>query len=290
MRYKNKFIYLNKEDNKIDSIYAIGDIHGKFEDCTYDLINTCKISNCAVIVCGDIGLGFFSVKETMKIFNKIERKLARKNIYLIFFRGNHDDPSWFEYKEDDFAENHPHIIIAEDFTIVDYKYAEDGSSKILLWGGGISIDRTMRTPGKSYWLDEAVKPLPDELMVNNEIEFVCSHSSPNFCMPQHDGIVKRFYEIDPSLESDIKKERETLADGAKILYKKNYTTFYAWIYGHYHDMHYSINMNEDMIKYCPGVRFIGLDMYRDFEYIDKFNKMYYNMFNRKCCNHIVKLK
>ena len=44
------------ETNKSE-IYAIGDIHGEFKSIA-NWIKTKDLSNCALIFCGDFGLGF----------------------------------------------------------------------------------------------------------------------------------------------------------------------------------------------------------------------------------------
>ena len=44
----------------VKAIYAVGDIHGEFMACVNDLTESCKLKDAAVIVCGDIGMGFNS--------------------------------------------------------------------------------------------------------------------------------------------------------------------------------------------------------------------------------------
>lgn len=289
MRYKDRLIPL---DTKIiKSIYAVGDIHGNFIPFADDLVNSCKVKNCAVIVCGDIGLGFGSEENVLMQFDKMEEMLSSKNIFAIFFRGNHDDPELFTYKEDNFTNNYPHIIIAEDFSIVEYyqktKYKLT-SYRILLWGGGISVDRKYRSPGISYWKNEPPTRITEEMIKNNgDIDCVCSHSSPSFCMPQCDFSIYSFYAIDPNLKDDIIEERKILSDGAATIYKMNRDTLTLWVYGHYHNMYYNINMNDEMTTSCPGVMFIGLDMFRTDYSVKKLMNYTCRFFNRKHRNHII---
>ena len=65
MRYQNKLIKLDTK--LVKTIFAVGDIHGEFLTFADDLVNSCKVKNCCVIVCGDIGLGFYS-RDKMKEF------------------------------------------------------------------------------------------------------------------------------------------------------------------------------------------------------------------------------
>ena len=287
MRYPNKQIILNKEEVKY--IYAVGDIHGEFLTFADDLVNSCKVENCCVIVCGDIGLGFYSRERMAQFFDKMEKMFAAKNIYVIFFRGNHDDPAWFEYIEDEFANNYPHVIIAEDFTIVErddnyYPY------KILLWGGGISIDRTRRVREKTYWPNEAVTPLPAEFRDNKDINCVCTHAAPDFCLPINSSNLNGWYLSDAELKKDLEEERTTISQGAYALCRANSSTMSLWVYGHYHEAYYnSPRMNDEIAIFHP-VKFIGLDMmrYNKFD-VNDFNNMSYNFYNREHKNHIIKI-
>lgn len=290
MRYKDKLIPLDTKT--VHALYAVGDIHGNFMLFADDLINSCKVKNCAVIVCGDIGLGFLSFGLIASEFEKIEVMLAKRNIFVIFFRGNHDDPSWFEYKDDTFADNFPHIIIAEDFIVADYQ-KKSYSYKTLLWGGGISIDRKWRIEGMSYWKNEDIVPLHEELFDKyslRDIDFVCTHIAPDFCQPYSDKNLKDIFRIDSELKEDLANERKILSSGAELIYNHNKDTLITWVYGHYHNMYYGFNMNAEMESKCPGVHFIGLDMIRTSNHsIKDFNKSRYDFYNRKHKNHIITL-
>ena len=287
MRYQNKIIKLNTQ--LVKSIYAVGDIHGEFLTFADDLVNSCKVKNCCVIVCGDIGLGFYSRDRVKDFFQRMQTMFSARNIFVIFFRGNHDDPIWFEYIDDEFATDYPNVIIAEDFTIVEHNN-DKYPYKILLWGGAVSIDRTMRVPTKSYWHGEEVLPLPVEFRENKEINCVCTHSAPDFCLPVNDSNLEGWYLRDIPLKEDIKKERETISTGAYTLYNANRTTLSLWVYGHYHDILYnSPRMNDEIARFWP-VRFIGLDMMRYNSYdVKNYNEDNYGIFNRKHKNHLVKL-
>lgn len=287
MRYPNKKIILNTE--LVKKIYAVGDIHGEFPTFADDLVNSCKVSNCCVIVCGDIGLGFFSRERTKEFFQKMQTKFSAKNIFVIFFRGNHDDPKWFEYIDDEFASDYPNVIIAEDFTIVEHNN-ENYPYRILLWGGAVSIDRTMRTLDKSYWHGEEVLPLPVEFREDKEINCVCTHSAPDFCLPINSDNLKGFFARDLQLEKDLEDERMTLSQGAYALFNANRSTLSLWLYGHYHEIYYNNSrMNDELSHFWP-VKFIGLDMMRYSSYdVESYNDDNYCIFNRTHKNHIVKI-
>ena len=287
MRYQNKLINLDMK--LVKALYAVGDIHGNFRTFADDLVNSCKVRDCCVIVCGDIGLGFSSKNKELEEFKKMETLFAPRNIFVVFFRGNHDDPAWYEYTDDEFAKDFPHVIIAEDFTIVEHNN-DDYPYKVLLWGGGISIDRTMRIPMQSYWPNEPILPLPAEFAEDKEINCVCSHVAPDFCLPVNTANLTQWFRIDPVLEKDLKEERETMGVGAHKLWNANKSTLSIWVYGHYHEIYYnSPRMNEEIAKLW-NMRFIGLDMLRVNSYErDGYNVDNYNIFNRPHKNHLIQI-
>lgn len=286
MRYPNKKIILDIE--KVKALYAVGDIHGDFLTFADDLVNSCKVKNCCVIVCGDIGLGFYSRERTAEFFQRMQTMFSAKNIFVIFFRGNHDDPAWFNYVDDDFAVNYPNVIIAEDFTIVEHNN-EQYPYKILLWGGAVSIDRTRRMLGRSYWYDEEVLPLPAEFAEDKELNCVCTHSAPDFCLPIDSSNLHTWYLYDTTLEADLKKEREIISTGAHTLRKANRSTLSLWLYGHYHDIYFNnFRMNAEL-SYFEPIRFIGLDMMRSSYDVSSLNSDTYNFYNRKHKNHLIEI-
>lgn len=282
MRYSNKVIEFTKEHN-LNKVYCVGDIHGNFVAFADDIINSCKLKNCLVIVNGDCGFGFFSSKKMAEIFQKLQTILSPNNVYVIFFRGNHDDPEWFDYKDDNFATNYPNVIIAEDFTVVKFYY----KFNILLWGGAVSIDRTNRIKNYSYWENEKIKSLPTEFDSEDfDLCAVCTHSAPDFCLPVTTKAIEGWFSRDNMLEYDLKEERETISKGAYIL-KRNNPRLRVWTYGHYHDSYFNTwDMNEEMFKFA-GIRFIGLDMFREKYDREDFIKNRYDRVNRKHKNDLV---
>lgn len=274
MRYKNRVIEFTLKDN-LSQAYCSGDIHGNFVPFADDIITSCKLKNSIVIVNGDCGFGFFSKSKMKEYFQKIQTMISPNNVYVIFFRGNHDDPSWFDYQDDEFAVNYKNVIIAEDFTVVKFMHFN-----ILLWGGAVSVDRYSRVKNTSYWENEGVKPLPVEFdSYDFNLSAVCTHSAPDFCLPCCDKGLEHLFRIDNTLQFDLKEERETLSKGAYVL-KRNNPNLGVWTYGHYHDSFFnSWEMNEEIFRFA-GIRFIGLDMFREKYSREDFCELHYNRFNR----------
>ena len=285
MRYPDQYIKL---PDTVKTIHAIGDIHGEFLSCINDLTESCKLKDAAVIVCGDIGMGFNSPNWYISMFHKLEMRIAERNLYLICFRGNHDDPSYFVYKEnDELTKRFPHIILAEDFTIVE---AAD-QYKILLWGGARSIDKVNRLEGYSYWSGEMPKELPEKFKENGfDLNCVCSHTCPSFCFPITKGGVAEWAKYDNVLLEDCEKERQYLTEGCQHLMINNPFTLELWCYGHFHDTIWNYSYANDELYRYSKCQFIGLDMFRNSSY-DRKNIVgkRYGIFNREHANDIIKI-
>lgn len=241
------------------SVKYVGDIHGLFKTLVFDAINRRKYKNCLIIVCGDIGFGFVSFKKEKENLIYLERDLAKNNICLALFRGNHDAPAAFKIDNPwrlSIEEVCPHIKIIPDYSILN---TVDGN--ILVVGGARSIDKANRILDYSWWADEMVQPVPEnfyqELNDNNiKINVVCTHTSPIFCKPftpskdDQGYFVEQWSKYDDTLKEDNWVERCAL----KIMYQdlvNNGHPVTHWIYGHFHN-HFELEYE--------GRKFIGLDM------------------------------
>lgn len=71
----------------IESILFCGDVHGALEYLKYK-INTLKLHNTCIFLCGDVGLGF-QPKWERTVIDFISKKLTFNNCYIIGVRGNH---------------------------------------------------------------------------------------------------------------------------------------------------------------------------------------------------------
>ena len=76
-------------------VVAVGDLHGNFDDIGY-FIKSYNFTDTAIIFCGDIGMGFCKPEHYKTVFNKISRIINKCNVHLIFLRGNHDNPLYFD--------------------------------------------------------------------------------------------------------------------------------------------------------------------------------------------------
>jgi hypothetical protein len=194
----------------------LGDNHGAWSTLFYE-IERRKIENCFLISVGDCGVGFESEKNTAQLFEMLNKDFKERNIYFKAIRGNHDDPSYFKTGKVHLS----HFELLEDYTTLNY-----GNKTIQFIGGAISIDRTGRKEGSSYWKDEGVVLRKD---LCKEVNVLVTHTAPSFCYPQtFNEIVRGWAEQDENLIADLKEEKILLDQIFEICKPVLH------LYGHFH--------------------------------------------------------
>lgn len=248
-----------KLDYKVERIYCVGDIHGDFNLIIWSIKNN-EIKDALLIFCGDIGFGFEKYEYYTQTLTRIERVCSDNNVYCVFFRGNHDDPSYFNGKKI----KTDHIIAVPDYTVLNVETPND-NKVFLLVGGGLSIDRRFRIENqyyadvkyaqyhnisleqarvknerRGYWVDEL--PVYNEDAINDIeangiiINYVCSHAAPDFVFPLTKDGLASWMAGDLHLSEDADRERGALTKVYNRLKDKHYIR--AWFYGHYHKNHF----------------------------------------------------
>jgi glutaredoxin 2 len=197
-------------------------------------------SNSIIFVTGDCGFG--SNKETYyaDLLTKMNRILSYNNIYVVFVRGNHDDPQYFDGEK---------INLSNIKAVPDYSIVEVKDKVILCVGGAISADRLWRkkqeerinlfkTDDKKtlYWDNEAPildKSKLDEVIEGcDKIDFVVSHTAPSFADPIELGNIKKWEDKDEKLNEDIINERLVMDKIFEYLRDNKRRPLY-WVYGHF---------------------------------------------------------
>ena len=265
-------------DIKCDAIYAVGDVHGNF-NALLNWIKVRDLRDCAIICCGDIGFGFERPGAYDDIKSEFEFECADRNCTIFMFRGNHDDPSYFD--GDRICSEHFKAI--PDYSVI-RRLIDDKAvvfQNILCVGGAISIDRCQRIKewndaipkyawysnksleqaekdyGKRwYWKDEGVVYDANKLLelIDNgiHIDIVCTHTCPSFCQPTTKEGIEEALEKDPELDWDTTMERSRVDMIANQLRIDGHPVN-KWVYGHFHGHHNEI---------IDGVEYIMLDMFR----------------------------
>jgi len=236
----------------VKSVIVSGDIHGDFSGLVFKVCCQYEITDALVIVAGDCGFGFERYGAYEQIYKKNLKRLRKNNIYILFIRGNHDNPAYFNLKK----------ISWERFLAVpDYTVVNAVGKTILTVGGAVSVDRQTRYihqmthPVSHYHDDAAYKPdcyWPGEIPYYNEdlldiitkqeqIDTVVTHTAPSFCeFSSKDGL-KNWAKSDSMLISDVERERQTI-DNILCLLQQRQMPIKDWVYGHFHSSwHSSIN-------------------------------------------------
>ena len=265
--------YYDRSETKL---FVCGDIHGKFKDFFHrvktfidnssptdsddamfgNLVRFIRknkynrphdsYNNTTIIVCGDCGIGFNKEQYYIDLFNKYNETFSQSNTMILFVRGNHDDPSYFDGEKINFS----HIKAIPDYSIV-----KTLDNTTLCVGGAISIDRIWRkqqeniinkykknNKKKLYWENENCEyneAALNEIIDNKiSIDSIISHSSPKFAQPQLKPNADKWFKIDKNLKQDIHQERKILENIYNFLTSKNVKLKF-WCHGHYHEFIFS---------------------------------------------------
>lgn len=206
--------------NEIINIVLLGDIHGSFSQLTRRIREYHKDSY--IIQVGDFGL-FQEYKEEKCVMELLNTTLQENNCQLYAFRGNHDNPERFS------SRNHPYGY--KNITVFpDYSELELFDKKILMVGGGISLDRIYRTQGKNYWKDENF--IFQENFPYKEYDLVLTHIRPSYC-PFRSGFaqIQHYIDHDEFLFKDLVDENSN----ANKLYDALPVKPKDWVFGHFHN-------------------------------------------------------
>ena len=224
------------EYNEAKQVVVCGDIHGAFETMVFKTCVQYGMTDTLVIVAGDCGFGFERPNRYINLYNALAGRLKKANNWIVFIRGNHDDPSYFQEEK----------ICYERFRCVpDYSVIQACGLDILCVGGGVSIDRLarqredaryIRKETASYWADEM--PVFDEAKIEEIsdyclIDTVVTHTAPSFCPILDKNGLRSWAAYDPQLLVDCDMERITM-DRIYQTLKKNGHPVNKWYYGHFH--------------------------------------------------------
>lgn len=204
-----------------------------------------KYDNSLFIVAGDCGFGFNKHQYYIDVLKKINEVLSDNNSHIIFVRGNHDDPSYF---------NEEKLFFSNLKCVSDYSVIKTKNFCTLCVGGAISIDRVWRKnqevhlnkyskskKHKLYWEDEQVLFDIDKLteLINNgvKIDSIVTHSSPKNMYPLEKASYKHWLKIDKNLKKDVDNERELLYQ-LYMFMLENKIDIKFWGYGHFHSYFY----------------------------------------------------
>lgn len=241
MRMRKQNLY---EFPEAKSIVVSGDIHGDFTQLVYKCCVQYGLTDTLIIVAGDCGFGFNRPRFYEDLYMSISGRLAKANNWIVFVRGNHDNPAYFDGNK---------VRYKRWKAVADYSILKACGHTILCVGGAISIDRTWRWSqnvidwgeGKLnpslYWPDE--RPVYEQAKLDaiNDIcaiDVVITHTAPSFCELASHHFIEEWLELDENLLKDIKAERKTMDELYAYLYAHSHPLKY-WYYGHFHQSWHS---------------------------------------------------
>lgn len=235
------------------SSYCIGDSHGNWGLLKYK-IRESGIKDAVLIVAGDCGFGFEKEGYYKQQYNSMKKVLKGQNVTVVFVRGNHDDPKYFDGEKINFE----FWKAVPDYSVISL----NDNHNILCVGGAISVDRFQRiiednknanrygSNIKSYWEDEFPVYKAEILDKINEygisVNTVITHSSPNFAPLTDKNGIQTFITYDKDLIKDIDRERLVMTQIYDHLIKKDKHPVKLWVHGHFHQ--HSLFYSDEDVK------------------------------------------
>ena len=125
-----KYVY-----SEAKQVVVCGDVHGAFETLVYKVCVQYSMTDTVIIVAGDCGFGFEKPNYYTTLYNRLAGRLCKANNWLLFVRGNHDDPSYFNEEK----ANYERFRCVPDYSVINVC-----GRNILCVGGAVSINRKYR--------------------------------------------------------------------------------------------------------------------------------------------------
>lgn len=224
-------------------IVVSGDIHGDFEALVDKCCTQYSMKDTLIIVAGDCGFGFQWSGYYKDIYMKLSSRLSKGNNWIVFVRGNHDNPAYFDGLQ---------VNYKRWKAIPDYSVLKACGHTILCVGGAVSVDRTYRLSEmygmtvvieddrrlemSYYWPNEAPSYDEAKLAAIDEVcavDVVVSHTAPSFCELISRQGIQNWLTKDEDLLQDIKAERKVMDNIQAYLYVHSHPLDH-WFYGHFH--------------------------------------------------------
>jgi predicted phosphodiesterase len=215
---------MGKEVNESGRLLVTGDTHGEQNRLIFmsQWIQTGDI----LFEVGDFGYLFRNDKTEQNFLNDIENFLEKKDAYIVFVDGNHDNHRALqELPVENWCEAAVHKLRPRIIHVLRGEILHIRGKKIFCFGGAFSIDRAYRELNRSYWDEE----LPTDNDYHNgnrnleaaghEVDYILTHTCPlsMICLlnAKHSCIEEL------PLQNYLDQVREQ-------------TSYKSWFFGHWH--------------------------------------------------------
>lgn len=173
-----------------------------------------------------VHLGDFAYLFDHDYLDTLQAVCERAGITLLAVRGNHDSTEVIRALE---PNDQGLLPLSENVAMLPdgHRFEHNDISLVALGGAG-SIDRSRRTPGRSWWEDELLDPaVVDEL--KGTCDIVVSHDCPDQVdLPLNPGMGAFYESIDPGVLSYCDSNRVVLGRAVDALRPA------LVVHGHYH--------------------------------------------------------
>lgn len=170
------------DDNGM-KVLVVGDTHGSFRWLIEDVVPYAQATGCRTIMqVGDFGFIWQSYgRHVDEVLDHLQEIMSHAGITLHFLPGNHENHDVLERLASDAPRSSEGHLCLRPSIMYTGRYAAWtwADVRIAAVGGGISIDRYLRTPGVSWWPQEALTQ--DEVRAASEfgpVDILFSHDSP----------------------------------------------------------------------------------------------------------------
>ena len=209
-------------------IYVTGDTHGN--QILWDLCLTSFLKpGDTIIVLGDFGIGFFDGKYWPE--EMFFDYLAEQLYTVLFVDGNHENFEKLNYYEvSEWNGGRVHRIRPTVIHLMRGEIYEIEGKKVFAFGGGYSLDRDFRVPGRTWWPEEM--PNNEEYKNASEhlkaagfkVNYILTHTAPV-------NTVEYMSRLRMGIESTVMEEAPLTS---YLQWVEENTSYDKWYFGHFH--------------------------------------------------------
>lgn len=208
-----------------------GDIHGDFRTVRQKLVEH-DLRDMTLVQVGDFGFSFalgYKIQtedKYAKSLQEFNNSLKARNIVMYAIRGNHDNPDYFDGR----------FMLSNLKLLPDYSVIDLNGQRTLFVGGAISLDRSSREEGKTYWKGEGFNWQPEKVESLTGIDMVVTHNAPTSAIRYTESLRRtdlvHCSRYDKELITDVLFEQDQLQEMFDLLSLNN--NIQNWYHGHFH--------------------------------------------------------